>query len=299
MRTISSLIASDEAARRERYERLLRSWSRLSSSTLSVLGFLMVVGIVFCAIFAPYIAPYPEDATGQVDFANKNQPPSLEHLLGTDSSGRDILSRIMFGTRISLLMALVVLSIATSIGVTTGLVAGYFGGNVNTLIMRTTDVFLSIPPIVLALAVTAVLADTLWNAMFAISFAWWPWYTRLVQGEVLSIKEEQFVEANEALGAGRFRVMFKEILPNVIAPITVKVTLDVGFVILAGAALAFLGLGAQPPTPSWGSMIAQGRRHVTTFWWIAVMPGLAISFTVFAFNLLGDGLRDVLDVEVE
>lgn len=296
---VRSHLLGDATARRERRERLERAWSRLSGSTLSVVGFGMVMAIVVGAIFAPAIAPYPEDATGATHFDQQSQPPSAEHLMGTDTIGRDIFSRVLFGSRISLLMGIVVLSIAIGVGVPLGLAAGYLGGRTNMIIMRVTDVFLAIPPTLLALAVVAATKPTLWHAMIAISFSWWPWYTRLVQGEVLSIKEEEFVEASQSVGAGWIRITFREVLPNVVSPLTVKATLDMGFVILVGAGLAFLGLGARPPTPSWGSMIAQGRANVSTFWWIATFPGLAISFTVMGFNLLGDGLRDVFDVEVQ
>jgi peptide/nickel transport system permease protein len=272
---------------------------RLSSNTLSIVGLFIVISVIMAAIFAPYLAPYPEDASETIRFETASQPPSLEFPMGTDTLGRDIFSRTLVGARLSLLMGVIVLTGAISIGVTAGLVAGYLGGIPNKIIMRTTDVFLSLPPILLALAVTAVLGPSLKNAMIAIAFAWWPWYARLVQGEVLSVKEEEFVEVSESLGAGWIRIIFKEILPNVLSPILVKATLDFGFVILVGAGLAFLGLGAQPPTPDWGAMIAEGRSHVTRFWWIATMPGVAISFTVLGFNLLGDGLRDMFDVDVQ
>jgi len=258
----------------------------------------MILVLLFCALFAPYVAPHPEDKDS-VNFAKASQSPSWEHPMGTDTSGRDILSRVLFGSRISLQLSVIVITIAVTIGTTVGVVAGYWGGIVQTILMRTTDVFLAIPPIVLALAIAAALEPTLYNAMIAIAFGWWTWYARLVQGEVISIKEEEYVEASESIGMRWYDVAFKEILPNILSPITVKATLDMGAVILVGAALAFLGLGAQPPTPSWGAMIAQGRDNVTNFWWIATFPGLAISWAVLAFNLLGDGLRDIFDVEVE
>ena len=258
----------------------------------------MLLLLVFAAVFAPYIAPHPEDRGADVDVSQESQPPSLDHPMGTDTTGRDIFSRILFGARLSLLMGAIVLSIAVSIGVTLGLVAGYLGGTTNAIIMRTTDIFLAIPPTLLAMAVVAATGASLINVMIAIAFSWWAWYARLVQGEVLSIKEDEFVESSRALGSSWFRTTFKEIFPNVLSPITVKATLDMGFVILVGAGLSFLGLGAQPPTPTWGAMIAQGRNYVTRYWWIAVFPGLSISFAVLAFNFIGDGLRDVLDVEV-
>jgi peptide/nickel transport system permease protein len=297
--SFTDILSGQGTVRREYAENLRRGWARFSENTFSIVGLLIVLSVVFAALLAPYIAPYPQDAGNALHFDRKSQSPSLDHPFGTDTAGRDIFSRVLFGARISLMMGVAVLSIAATLGTTLGLIAGYLGGWPNVLIMRTTDVFLSIPPILLALTVNAALGQNLWYTMIALAFAWWTWYTRLVQGEVLSIKQNEFVEASESLGAGWVRVMFREILPNMFAPLLVKITLDMGFVILVGAGLAFLGLGAQPPTPSWGSMIANGREYVTNFWWIATFPGLAISYTVLGFNLLGDGLRDVFDVEVE
>lgn len=289
---------SENTARQQRIKQLKRAGRSFTQNKLSMVGLLMILTLVFAAIFAPVLAPYPSHAGPGVYFDQAHQPPSFEHPMGTDTSGRDIFSRILFGARISLLMGVVVLSIAISIGVTLGLIAGYLGGAVNAVIMRVTDIFLAIPPTLLAMAVVAATGASLFNVMVAIAFSWWSWYTRLVQGEVLSIKEDEFIESSRALGSGWMRTTFKEILPNVVSPITVKATLDMGFVILVGAGLSFLGLGAQPPTPTWGAMIAQGRNYVTSYWWIAVFPGLAISFAVLAFNFIGDGLRDVFDVDV-
>jgi peptide/nickel transport system permease protein len=287
-----------KASRTEQKERIGRMWRRFKQNTLSVVG-LGIVGIVVAvAIFAPVIAPYPASATtGDIIFERMSQGPSLQHPMGTDPLGRDIFSRVLFGARYALLMAVTVLSIVCTVGVLTGLFAGFVGGWIGDTIMRIADIFVSVPPILMAIAVTAILGPSLSNAMVAIAFSWWPWYTRLTQSEVISLKEEEFVEASVALGANWYHIMFKELLPNLVSVITVKLTLDVGFVILTGAALAFLGLGAQPPTPTWGAMISQGRENVTTMWWIATFPGLAISFTVLGFNLLGDGLRDMLDIE--
>lgn len=289
---------SEDTARQERLKQINRAFRSFTRNKLSVVGLLMILTLVFAAVFAPYIAPYPEDAGPGVNFDRASQPPSMDHPMGTDTTGRDIFSRVLFGARISLMMGIIVLSIAISIGVTLGLVAGYLGGKTNAVIMRTTDIFLAIPPTLLAMAVVAATGASLFNVMIAIAFSWWSWYTRLTQGEVLSIKEDEFIESSRALGSSWLRTTFKEVLPNIVSPITVKATLDMGFVILVGAGLSFLGLGAQPPTPTWGAMIAQGRNYVTTYWWIAVFPGLAISFAVLGFNFIGDGLRDAFDVEV-
>jgi len=276
-----------------------RAWFRMRKSTVSIIGLGIVLFVILVAIFGPYIAPYPQDAGAVVRFQNAHFPPGRPHLFGTDEIGRDVLSRVIYGSRISLVLGCVVLTIAIGIGVPLGLIAGYWGGWVNALIMRITDIFLAVPPIVLALAISSALTPNLTNAMIAISLACWPWYTRLLQGEVLSVREEQFVEASRSLGASKTRIIFKDILPNVLSPLIVKATLDMGFMILLGAGLSFLGLGAQPPTPAWGTMIAEGRVYLPESWWIATFPGLAIFVTVLGFNLLGDGLRDVFDVDLD
>lgn len=287
---------------RTRRESAGRIAYRFRQNPLSLVGLGIIFFLVFVAIFAPYIARHPQDAgyLGEpaVDFGNRFAEPSLAHPFGTDQAGRDILSRVIFGTRYSLILGVFVLSFAIGIGVPVGLVAGYVGGVVGNVLMRVTDVFLSVPPLVLALAVAVPLEPSLRNAMIAIAVVWWPWYARLVYGEVVSVREETFVEASRGIGTGRFRIIFREILPNVLAPITVKFSLDMGYAILIGAGLGFLGLGAQPPTPEWGTMVAEGRVYLPSQWWYSTFPGFAIFVAVLGFNLLGDGLRDVFDVEV-
>lgn len=276
---------------------------RFRQNPTSILGLSLILALVLVAIAAPVLAPYPGDAGygGEpgVHFDQRFESPSMEHPFGTDQAGRDILSRVIFGTRISLGIGLVVLSIAITIGVPVGLVAGYLEGTTSTILMRTTDIFLSIPALVLALTVSVALEPSLRNAMIAIAVVWWPWYARLVYGEVLSVKEEEFVEASRGLGSSTFRILRKEILPNVLAPLTVKFSLDMGYAIIVGASLGFLGLGAQPPTPEWGTMVSQGRVYLPQQWWYSTFPGLAIFLAVLGFNFLGDGLRDMFDVEVE
>ncbi|MDH4136701.1 MAG: ABC transporter permease [Anaerolineae bacterium] len=281
-----------------RFEDLRRTLHRLRRSTLSLVGLGIVLGILLMAIFAPQVAPYPEDVDS-VHFERVFQSPGREFLFGTDEVGRDVLSRVIFGTRISLSLGVTVLVISLTIGVPLGLIAGYMGGPVSTFIMRLTDVFLAIPPLVLALAVSAVLTPTLENSIIAIAFGWWPWYTRLIQGQVLSIKEEAFVEACRSVGANPWYIAFKEILPNCLSILIIKVTLDIGYAILTGAVLGFLGLGVRPPTPEWGTMASKGRLHLPARWWMTTFSGLAIFVTVLGFNLLGDGLRDAFDVELE
>jgi len=251
---------------------------------------LVVVG----ALGAPWIAPYPEHAGRFVNFAEAGQPPSLHHLLGTDTFGRDLFSRILFGYRISLALGVVVLGIAVPLGVTLGLWAGYIGGGIATWIMRLSDVFVAIPPLVLAMAVLGVAEPSLTNAMMALTLMWWPWYTRMIYNQVRSLRLEGYVVAAQIIGASATHIMFREILPNTLPNILTKAALDMGFVILIGASLSFLGLGVQPPTPDLGTMVAEGARYLPDLWWLAVFPGLAILFVVLGFNLLADGLRDAL-----
>ncbi len=281
-----------------RFEDLWRTLHRLRRSKLSLVGLAIVLGLIVLAIFAPQIAPHPKDIDA-VHFERVFQPPSAEFLFGTDEVGRDTLSRVIFGTRISLALGVGVLAIALAIGVPLGLIAGYVGGPVATLIMRLTDIFLAIPPLLLVLVASALMTPTLENSIFAIAFGWWPWYTRLIHGQVLKIKEETFVEACRSTGASFWYIAFKEILPNCLSVLIVKVTLDIGYAILAGAILGFLGLGVRPPIPEWGSMTSMGRLHLPARWWLTTFPGLAIFVTVLGFNLLGDGLRDAFDVELE
>lgn len=294
-----SSLASQADLSAVRREELRRGWSRLKRSALSIAGLIVVVLVVLAAVFAPVLAPYPQDAGAGVHFDRVHQPPSLAHLFGTDDVGRDIFSRSLFGARLSLGLGVIVLVISMAIGIPLGLISGYWGGGTATVIMRTADIFLSIPSLVLALAVAAAFKPTLTTTMIAIAFSWWPWFTRLVYGEALRVKESQFVQASRGLGATPWRTAYSEILPNLISPIIVKATLDMGFVIMMDASLSFLGLGAQPPTPAWGTMIAEGRQYLPDIWWQATMPGLMILVTVVGFNLLGDGFRDVLDVHLD
>jgi peptide/nickel transport system permease protein len=225
----------------------------------------------------------------------KLQPPSALHLLGTDDLGRDLLSRIMAGARISLGVSAAVLALAMSLGVGLGLVAGFCGGWLDETVMRTTDVFLAFPRLVLAIAIAATLGPGLSNTIIAIALSWWPWYTRLVRGQLLSLREQEFVLAAISLGAGTRRTLLRHLLPNVATTITVQASIDIGYAILATASLSFIGLGAQPPTPEWGAIIAQARSYMIDAWWYPTFPGLAIFLAVLGFNLLGDAIRDAFD----
>lgn len=276
---------------------MIRALRILASNPLSLLGLILVLLISFCAIFAPLIAPYPTHNGAVVDFLNNNRAPSARNWMGTDLVGRDIFSRILYAYQISLTLGIVVLAIATPIGTVIGLIAGYLGGWAETILMRIVDVFLSIPPLVLAIAMMGVLEPTLTNAMLAVTAMWWPWYARLVYSIARAEREEGYVLAAEVIGAGTSHIAFREILPNCLPAIITKMTLDMGFVIIIASSLSFLGLGVQPPTPDLGSMVAEGARYLPDSWWLTVFPGLAILVAVFGFNLLGDGLRDVLGVD--
>ncbi|MEN6393520.1 MAG: ABC transporter permease [Anaerolineaceae bacterium] len=281
-----------------RREEIGRNWYKFSRNSLSITGLIVVVAVIIIALLAPYISPYPAHAGPFTDFANAKRPPNLTYLLGTDQIGRDILSRIIFGMRSSLLMGVVVLTLVVPPGVFLGLVAGYFHGTwIDTLIMRITDIFLAVPPLILALAVASVLKPNLWNSMMAISLMWWPWYTRLVYGLATTLRNEYFVTAAEVTGASTAHILFREILPNTISPILTKMSIDVAWVIIIGSMLSFVGLGVQPPEPSLGTMIADGSKYLPDQWWIAVFPALAIVVIVLGFNLLGDGIRDMFASE--
>jgi len=274
-----------------------QSWYRFSRNPTAVIGAAIVILCVLAAIFAPLITPFPEHAGSFVDFRNRHQPPSLTHLFGTDNVGRDNFTRVIFGLRVSLALAFVVLIIAVPLGTIMGLLAGYFGGWTEIVIMRLTDIALAIPPLVMALAVASVAEPSLFNAMIAIAALWWTWHTRLIFSITRQIRSQEYIEAAETLGASKAHILFREILPNCVSAIAVKTSLDAGFVILIGASLSFLGLGIQPPTADLGTMVADGAEYLPDFWWESMLPAAAILFVALGFNLLGDGLRDMFDVE--
>jgi len=279
-------------------ENLGRNWYKFSRNPMSIVGLLTVSLVVILAVLAPLVAPYPEHASAFVDFANASRSPCRTYPFGTDVVGRDILSRIFFGFRFSLVMGLVVLVLVVPPGVTLGLVAGYNQGTwLDTVIMRITDIFLAVPPLVLALAIASVLTPNLFNSMIAVSVMWWPWYTRLVYGLASALRNEFFVKSAETVGASKAHIIFREILPNCISPIFTKMSLDMGWVILIGSSLSFVGLGVQPPKPGLGTMVADGAKYLPDQWWISIFPALAIVVVVLGFNLLGDGLRDMFAAE--
>ncbi len=286
--TVPALALAPRAPRRS----AALSWRRLVRSPNLLVGFAVLVLVVGCAGFARELAPYsPIDQV----FTDQLKPPSAAHLFGTDEFGRDIFSRCLYGARIALVVGVIADGIAMLLGVVLGTVAGYFGGRADAAVMRVVDVMLAFPYLLLAMIVVAILGPSLTNAMIAIGIVYTPQFARVVRGAVLAIREQEFVEAAGAVGAREPRILARHVLPNVLSPIIVMATLTVGFTIVETAGLSFLGLGASPPTPEWGSMLATGRSYMLTAPWIATFPGLSILVTVVGFNLVGDGLRDLLD----
>lgn len=295
----TDLSTSIEPGFRERHASQIRT-IRLYAHTFrrsftSMLGLVLVMFFLFISAFGHSLAPYPEDAGGAVHMSARLLPPSAGHWFGTDDMGADIFSRVLFGARISLWIGLLVVGIAVLIGVPLGIIAGYRGGWVRAVIMRVTDLFLSVPALALALAIVAALGPGITNCVLALSLVWWPGYVRLVEAKTLAVKEELFIEAARSIGARTPWIMRHHVLPNCLSPVIVKVSLDIGMAILSAASLGFIGLGARPPSPEWGAMISVGRTYMPDWWWYSLFPGAAIFLTVLGFNLLGDGLRDILD----
>jgi peptide/nickel transport system permease protein len=266
---------------------------RRNSSAMLGLG--IVIVFLITAAIGPWVVPYPEDAQGTIHLEIKLLPPSAAHWFGTDEVGDDVLTRVIIGARVSLKIGLIITGIAILIGVPLGLIAGLVGGRTDEVIMRFTDVFLSVPGLILAIAIVGALGPGIQNAMLALSLVWWPGYVRLVQAKTLSLKNSIYVDAARSMGASNMRIVFVHILPNCSSPIVVKASMDMGLAILGAASLGFLGLGAQPPFPEWGAMISYGRNYLPDWWWYSFFPGMCIFLTVLGFNLMGDGLRDILD----
>jgi peptide/nickel transport system permease protein len=279
-------------ALRDRLGVLVRGLRR---ERLALVGAVIVVLVVLMAVFAQWLAPHPADAGTATDPVNSLLAPSWSHPFGTDQVGRDILSRVIFGARTSLRIAIESLAIAALIGIPLGVAAGYLGGWVDDIIMRITDIFLAFPALLLALALVAVINPSVGNASIAIAVTWWPWYTRLIRAQASAIASTGYVASARALGVSGWRIALRHVLPNSVAPVVVQLSLDFGGVILTAAALSFLGLGAQDPTAEWGLMVSQGQALFATNWWVVTFPGAAILITALGFNLLGDGLRTVLD----
>ena len=282
-------VVTARAGIRGRFVRALRA------DPLALLGTVIIGLLVLLAVFGSWIAPYPLQGAGESDVPSRMLPPGLAHPFGTDGLGRDMLSRVIFGARPALAVSSLVVGLAMLIGVPLGALAGYRRGRLDALIMRITDLFLAFPPLLLAMAIVAALGPGLDHAALALAVSWWPWYARLARGTATSLRERSFVEAARSMGVSDFTILRRHIIPNAITPILVQATIDIGTVILAAGSLAFLGLGASPPSPDWGLMVADGRTYILDQWWLSAFPGLAIFVAVLAFNLVGDLLLDLLD----
>ncbi len=270
-----------------------RDFSRhILKNRLSLTGLVLIFALVVFAVIGPYVAPYDPYTTDPI---NKLEDPSKAHVFGTDNLGRDILTRVLYGARISMTIAVIILLVSGTIGTFIGIIAGYFGGGIDNILMRITDIFLAFPRLILAMAVAAALGRSLNNVVLAVAFTTWTIFARLARGQALAVKEEDYVEAARASGATNWRILSVHVLPLCISPVIIQGTIAMGGIILIVAGLGFVGFGAQPPTPEWGVMVSDGRNYLPTAWWACVFPGLAIMFTVLGFNLLGDGVRDILD----
>lgn len=267
-------------------------WRRLKKNKVAVVGLFLLIVLGFVAVFAPLVAP---EGVDEQNYDRILESPSWENPLGTDNFGRDVFSRIIYGSRISLTIGFVTTIIGVIIGGILGSIAGYYGGRIDNLIMRFIDIILAIPGLLLAIALVSALGPSLINLMIAVGIASVPQFARLVRASVLSTKENEFIEAAQCLGASDLEIIVKHVWPNSFAPVLVQATLRMGAAIVVASGLSFLGLGAEPPTPEWGSLLSDGRRFLRDAWWLATFPGVAIMITVLAFNLVGDGLRDALD----
>ncbi len=257
-----------------------------------MIGATIVIGFLLIALFAPLLAPYDPIKT---DLTNRLRPPSAKYFFGTDQFGRDIFSRVLYGARIEVWIIFLVTMISGAIGLTVGITAGYFGGVVDEILMRITDIFLAFPRLILAMALSAMLGRGLTNAIIAISLVEWTVIARLARAEAMRVKSQPYIEAIKAIGAGNLRILLLHVLPMCLSPVLVQLTLRMGTIILTAAGLGFLGLGAQPPIPEWGAIVSDGRSYLVQQWWISTFPGLVIALVVLGFNLLGDGIRDILD----
>ncbi|MBM6689592.1 ABC transporter permease [Fusobacterium mortiferum] len=272
----------------------LEVWRRLKRNKMAVLGLVILIILVLLAVFANVIANYDNVVIKQ-NLSQRLQAPSAAHWLGTDEFGRDIFARLVHGTRVSLQVGIIAVGISIVIGGILGAIAGYYGGKLDNIIMRIMDIFLAVPSILLAIAIVSALGPSILNLMLAISISSVPSYARIVRASVLSIRDQEFIEAAKAIGASNTRIIFRHIIPNSLAPVIVQATLGVASAILSTAGLSFIGLGIQPPAPEWGSMLSGGRQYLRYAWWVTTFPGVAIMITILSLNLLGDGLRDALD----
>ncbi|SMC73724.1 ABC transporter permease [Papillibacter cinnamivorans] len=281
-----------------RAEAMKKAWYKFSRNPLSVLGLVVVVGVIFVAVFATVLAPHPEDAGLSIHMTETFQAPGLAHLAGTDEYGRDVFSRILIGLRYSLAIGLLVLAISVPFGVLMGLLAGYYKGRlIEAIIMRFTELFMSIPPLILAMVICTMFSSKYIFAAIGIAVAWWPWYTRITYNLVTSLSNELYIVYTQLSGVKMMKIIIQEMLPNIMSPILTKMSLDMGSIIITASSMSFVGLGVQPPTPSLGEMISSGIKYLPNIWWLTIMPALMVVLVVLGFNLLGDGLSDVLSVE--
>jgi len=271
---------------------LIDVWKALKGNPLSLAGLVIIVALVITAIVAPYISPYDPLATQPL---KKLGGLSASHPLGTDQLGRDVLSRLLYGARISLRISMIVAGLAGVTGTFIGILCGYLGGWIDNSLMRVTDMFMAFPQLILAMAISSALGPSLQNVVIAISMTEWTFFARMARSKAIAIREEDYVEAAKAMGAGRWRILLRHVLPMSLSPVIIQATLEMGGIIRTAASLGFLGLGAQPPTPEWGVMVTAGRNYLPGQWWVSTFPGLAIFTTVLGFNLLGDGIRDIMD----
>ena len=291
----TSLSLAELSGGRKSQNITLRNLRRfLIGNRLNLLGLCLVGLFLFLSLFGKVVAPYDPAAKGDIINA-KLVGPSSTYILGTDEQGRDVFSRVLAGARDSLMVAVVVLTISVIVGVIIGAVSGFFGGFVDELLMRLTDMFLAFPALVLAIAIAATLGPSLRNTMLALATVFWPWYARLVRGQVLTIRERDYVDAARSIGLPSSRILSKHIMPNAMSVVIIQVSLDIGYAILTTSSLSFVGLGAQPPSSEWGLMLSTARNYFRDAWWYITFPGIALTLTVFAFNILGDGIQDALD----
>lgn len=297
-KTVDATTTPIETTSTRQAELLKRSWLKFSESKVSIIGLVIVSVFLLLALGGKYLVPYPEHIGSYVDFANAGLPPSSKHFFGTDLMGRDVFSRIVGSFRNTLMMGVVVLSIAAPVGFMVGVTAGYNKGTfIDTALMRVTDMFLAVPPLVLALAIASVLEPNLTNSMLAVTAMWWPWYARLSYGVTSSLRSENYIIYAELVGAKLPHIIFKEILPNCLSAVLTKMTLDMGYVIIIAATISYAGLGEQAPRPALGSMIASGVKYMPAQWWLTVFPSITIMLIVLGFNLLGDGISSMLGAE--
>lgn len=271
---------------------LKQTWQGLRKNRLAMFGFFLLVVLILTAIFASLIAPYPEEAQ---DLTASFQPPSAQHFFGTDEYGRDIFSRLIYGSRISIAIGAVAATLSALIGIVIGSLAGFYGGKMDNVLMRLIDIMMAIPSTLLGISIVAALGNGIRNVIIAVAIGAVPSYARIVKASILSVKEQEYVEAARANGASDFHIIFHHILPNCLAPIIVQITMGVAKAILEASALSFIGLGVQPPSAEWGAMLSAGRSYIRRAWWIVTFPGLALAMLIFGLNLFGDGLRDALD----